>query len=156
MKEFVFPYQRSLQSQLTEDAQELLIAAGEAADKAYAPYSKFKVGAALLLTDGQIIRGANHENAAYPAGICAERAVLGIYDMQGQAKVKAIAIAYKTGNESVHPPLAPCGICRQSILETQLNQESPIAVYMGSPDGEVIMVEDSSFLLPFHFSSDYL
>jgi len=156
MKQFAFPYQRVLQSQLTAEAQALLVAAGEAVEKAYAPYSKFKVGAALLLTDGQILRGANHENAAYPAGICAERAVLANYDMHGQAKVKAIAIAYKPSNASAHPPLAPCGICRQSILETQLNQGSPIAVYMGAPDGEVIMVENSSYLLPFHFSSDYL
>lgn len=138
------------------EAQDLVSAAEAAADKAYAPYSKFKVGAALLLTDGSIITGANHENAAFPAGICAERAVLGTHDMDGPAKVRAIAIAYKTTGTDPHPPLSPCGICRQSILETQLHQKSPIAVYMSSPAGAVVMVEDASFLLPFHFSSEYL
>ena len=141
---------------MPQEAQDLITTAETAADKAYAPYSKFKVGAALLLSDGSIITGANHENAAFPAGICAERAVLGVHDMDGPAKVKAIAIAYKTAAEQMHPPLAPCGICRQSILEVQLHQSAPIAVYMSSPDGEVVMVEDASYLLPFHFSSEYL
>lgn len=141
---------------MAPEAQDLISAAEAATDKAYAPYSKFKVGAALLLTDGSIITGANHENAAFPAGICAERAALGVHDMEGPNKVKAIAIAYKTSHEQSHPPLAPCGICRQSILEAQLHQGTPIAVYMSSPDGEVIMVEDASYLLPFHFSSQYL
>jgi cytidine deaminase len=141
---------------MPKEAQDLISSAESAADKAYAPYSKFKVGAALLLTDGTIITGANHENAAFPAGICAERAVLGVHDMDGPAKVRAIAIAYKNTSDDPHPPLAPCGICRQSILETQLHQGTPIAVYMSSPDGEVVMVEDASFLLPFHFSSDFL
>lgn len=138
------------------EAQQLITTAEQAAERAYAPYSKFKVGAALLLTDGSIITGANHENAAYPAGICAERAVLGVHDMDGAAKVRAIAVAYKSANGDPHPPLAPCGICRQSILETQLHQAAPITVYMSSPDGEVVMVEDASYLLPFHFSSAYL
>ncbi len=141
---------------MAEEARTLISTAESAADKAYAPYSKFKVGAALLLTDGSVVTGANHENAAYPAGICAERAVLGVHDMDGPAKVKAIAIAYKTASSDPHPPLAPCGICRQSILEVQLHQAAPIAVYMSSPDGEVVMVEDASYLLPFHFSSSYL
>jgi cytidine deaminase len=156
VQQFSFPYEHSLKSQMAVEAQQLISTAEAAADKAYAPYSRFKVGAALLLSDGSIITGANHENAAFPAGICAERAVLGVHDMDGPNKVKAMAIAYKTAHEQTHPPLAPCGICRQSILEVQLHQNMPIAVYMSSPDGEVIMVEDASYLLPFHFNSEYL
>ncbi len=156
MQQFSFPYEYSLKGQMAPDTQALISSAETAADKAYAPYSKFKVGAALLLTDGSIITGANHENAAFPAGICAERAVLGVHDMDGPAKVRAIAIAYKTASTDPHPPLAPCGICRQSILEVQLHQGTPVAVYMSSPDGEVVMIEDASYLLPFHFSSAYL
>lgn len=155
MDQFGFPYQKSLKSQLPDFAQRLIEAAETAADKAYAPYSKFKVGAALLQADGQILTGSNHENAAYPAGICAERVVLGAHDMES-ANVQAIAVAYKSDPATRHPPLSPCGICRQSILEAQLHQKAPIAVYMSNPDGEVILVEDASYLLPFYFSSDYL
>ena len=155
MQQFQFPYELSLKSQMAAEAQELISAAEAAVDKAYAPYSKFKVGAALLLTNGAIVTGANHENAVFPAGICAERAVLANHDMEGPEKVKAIAIAYQ-GSGKQHAPLAPCGICRQSILEVQQHQSSLIAVYMCSPDGEVIMVEDASFLLPFYFSGTYL
>lgn len=156
MQQFAFPYQQSLKTQLPQPVQDLIDAAVAAADKAYAPYSKFKVGAALLQNDGTILTGANHENASFPAGICAERAVLGGLDMDSGNKVVAMAIAYKTEKNERHPPLSPCGICRQSILETQLHQQQPIAVYMCSPDGEVIQVEDASYLLPFHFSSEYL
>jgi len=154
--QFSFPYEHSLKAQLAQEAQDLISAAEAAAEKAYAPYSKFKTGAALLLSDGRILSGANHENASYPAGICAERVALALHDMNGSEKLKALAIAYKATDGDTHPPLAPCGLCRQSILETQLHQGSPIMVYMSSPDGEVIIVEDASFLLPFHFSGEYL
>ena len=156
MQQFAFPYEYALKAQLPAHVQALLDSAEAAAGKAYAPYSRFRVGAALLLSDGRVITGANHENASFPAGICAERAVLGVHDMDGPQKISAIAIAYKTEKGARHPPLAPCGICRQSILEAQLHQSAPITVYMSSPDGEVIMVEDASYLLPFHFSSTYL
>lgn len=156
MQEFGFPYQQSLKTQLPSHIQDLIAAAETAADKAYAPYSNFKVGAALVQGDGNVLTGANHENAAFPAGICAERALFGALDMGSGNKVTAIAIAYKTEKGTHHPPLAPCGICRQTILEAQLHQQQPIAVYMSSPDGQVILVEDASYLLPFHFSSEYL
>lgn len=156
MQQFDFPYQQSLKSQLTQAGQDIVSAAELAAGKAYAPYSGFKVGAALLLASGEVITGANQENASFPAGICAERAALGALNMDQGHKVSAIAISYKTSKEGRHLPLSPCGICRQSILEVQLHQRSPITVYMSSPDGDVIMVEDASFLLPFHFSADYL
>lgn len=156
MQQFGFPYLRTVKSQLSEEAQNIITAAEAAAGKAYAPYSGFKVGAALLLASGEIITGANHENASFPAGICAERAALGTLEMDESHKVRAMAVAYKTVKEEQHPPLSPCGICRQSILEAQLHQGSPITVYMSSPDGAVIMVEDASYLLPFHFSSEFL
>jgi cytidine deaminase len=156
MQQFGFAYQQALKAQLPAHIQELITAAEQAADKAYAPYSNFKVGAALVQDDGRLLTGANHENAAFPAGICAERALFGALDMGSGKKVKAIAIAYKTEKGEHHPPLSPCGICRQTILEAQLHQQQPIAVYMSSPDGQVILLEDASYLLPFHFSSEYL
>jgi cytidine deaminase len=155
VQQFQFPYELALKSQMAAEAQELISAAEAAADKAYAPYSKFRVGAALLRTDGSIVTAAKQENAVFPAGICAERAVLATHDLTGPEKVKAIAIAYKA-SVGKHSPLAPCGICRQSILEVQQHQSSPISIYMCSPDSEVVMVEDASFLLPFFFSATYL
>lgn len=157
MEQFQFPFQQSLKTQLPEPIQHLIKSAEEAAEKAYAPYSKFKVGAALLLVDGSVVTGSNHENAAYPAGVCAERAVLSTLDMNDKThKVKAIAVAYHGLDDAPDKPLSPCGICRQSLLEVQQWQEMPIAVYMCSPDGQVIEVEDAAFLLPFSFGSEYL
>ena len=156
MEQFQFPFQKALKSELPAGVQELIKAAEQAAAKAYAPYSKFKVGAALLLQDNSILTGSNHENAASPVGICAERSVLASLDMSDKShKVTAIAVTYNpNGNNS--NPLSPCGICRQSIIEVQEWQDAPIAVYMCSPDGMTIMVEDASFLLPFSFGAGHL
>ena len=104
MQQFTFPYQQSLKSHLPEAIQQLITAAETATDKAYAPYSNFKVGAALVQQDGTVLTGANHENAAFPAGICAERALFGGLDMGSGNKVIAIAIAYKTDRKEAHPP----------------------------------------------------
>ncbi len=123
----------------------------------YAPYSGFRVGAALLLTNGEIITGANHENAAYPVGVCAERVVLGMLDMRGPAAV-AIAVTYQTDRPLQHAPLSPCGLCRQSLLEVRVHQNAPIAVYMSCPDPAVPVriVADAADLLPLYFSGKNL
>ncbi|XZF14209.1 cytidine deaminase [Chitinophagaceae bacterium MMS25-I14] len=155
MEQFQFAYQRTLISQLPLQIQGLIEAAQKATEKAYAPYSNFKVGAAVLLTDNTILTGANHENASFPAGVCAERAVLGNIDMDSANKVTAIAVAYKS-ESNIQQPLSPCGLCRQTILEVQLHQQLPIALYMTSSDGQVIVVEDAKYLLPFFFSNDFL
>jgi cytidine deaminase len=159
MTEFSFPYGESLKSNLPGEDQELIAAAELAAEGAYAPYSGFKVGSAVRLDDGRIVSGSNHENASYPAGICAERAALATLDMRaGQHKVKAIAVTYISAKQSasVQPPLSPCGLCRQSILEVQQWQQTPIRLLLCSPDGPVITIEDSGHLLPFSFGSSYL
>ncbi len=153
MQQFQFPYQRTLKASLPEAILQLITSAEAAAAKAYAPYSHFKVGAALLLGSGKILTGSNHENAAYPAGVCAERAVLSSLEMNDKSNiVKALAVTYQSENQSSNP-LAPCGICRQSILEVQQWQGVPISVYMCSPDGHIIMVEDAEYLMPFSFGS---
>jgi len=156
MQQFSFPYHSTTGSKLPAEIQNLVTAAEEACQKAYAPYSHFRVGAAVLLADGEILTGSNHENASYPAGVCAERAALSTLDMNDKTRyVKAIAITYNAGEEH-GKPISPCGICRQTILEVQQWQESPIAVYMCSPDGQIIMLEDAAYLLPFSFGSEYL
>lgn len=92
------------------DHEALLRAAQEARQHAYAPYSNYTVGAALLTTGGQIITGANVENAVYPATICAERVAVTSAVSQGQREFVAIAVATRNGG-------TPCGICRQVIHE---------------------------------------
>lgn len=156
MEQFRFPYQHTYKAQLPKDIQRLIEHAEDATQKAYAPYSNFKVGAAVLLEDGKILIGSNHENASYPAGVCAERAALSALDMNDKTHgVKAIAVTYKTQDEH-GKPISPCGICRQTILEVQQWQQTPVAIYMCSPDGQVIALENAAFLLPFSFGSEYL
>ncbi len=157
MEQFAFPFQQTTIAQLPAHIQELIAEASKATHYAYAPYSQFHVGAAALLADGSIKTGSNHENASYPAGICAERGLLsGINPLDKQQQILAMAVNYTSNNAANATPLSPCGICRQTILETQLAQNAPIALYMCSPDGPVIYVEDAAHLLPFYFSSKNL
>lgn len=142
MQQFEFPYEISLKNQLPEATQKLLDAA-EAAAKG-TPENGPLAGAALLLSDGSIVTGSGGE------GSCAERAALRLHEASGHVKVLAIAISYHPDSSDDMPPLAPCGVCREAILDTQIRQDKAITVYMGSPDGEVIMVEDAAYLLPFH------
>ena len=154
MQNFEFAYERLPKTQLPGAIQQLIASAEAAAENAYAPYSRFKVGAAVLLTDGTTITGSNHENASYPVGICAERAALAALDMSNKAnKVKAIAITYKANRNTHDNPVAPCGMCRQAILEVQQWQDAPVAIYMHGPNNEVIYVENAGYLLPFSFGS---
>ncbi|MBS1588896.1 MAG: cytidine deaminase [Bacteroidetes bacterium] len=156
MKHFQFSFQTTLQTKLPPNIQSLIEAAEQIAHKAYAPYSHFKVGAAVLLHDGNLLTGCNHENAAYPAGVCAERAALSSLDMSnGKQTVLAIAVTYLS-HDLLPKPISPCGICRQTILEVQQWQNKPIAVYMCAPDGTIIVVDDAQYLLPFSFGSEYL
>ncbi|HYD21457.1 MAG TPA: cytidine deaminase [Flavipsychrobacter sp.] len=156
MDSYTFPYQQYLKAELPADMQQLVEAAEAATKGAYAPYSNLKVGASILMEDGNIVTGFNQENAAFPVGICAERAILSTIDLAKGTKIKAIAVTYSSDNNQNEKPIAPCGMCRQSILEMQQRQQAPIAVYMCSPKGLVIMIENAEFLLPFSFGSDDL
>lgn len=157
MQNFQFSYDRLNKKELPEQLQQLVAAAEDASVKAYAPYSGFKVGAALLLADGTVITGSNHENASYPVGICAERAALAALDMEDKSrKVMAIAVTYQPGPHTHNGPVAPCGMCRQAIAEVQQWQGQPIAVYMHGPDDQVICLADSTQLLPFTFGGNDL
>jgi cytidine deaminase len=157
MQQYSFAYQVYAKGELPTEIEQLVAAANTATAKAYAPYSNLKVGAAILMTDGNIITGANQENAAYPNGICAERSALAHVHIDSESpKVKAIAVTYSGKIKNPEKPIAPCGMCRQNILETQHRQQAPIAVYMCSPSGQVLMIEDAEHLLPFSFGSDNL
>lgn len=123
---------------------------------AYAPYSNFKVGAAVLLENGEIITGTNQENAAYPSGICAERTALFYANTKyPNVAVKAIAIAAKNKGEFTTQPVGPCGSCRQVILETQNRFKTSIKIIMVGTN-KINIITDASSLLPLSFSESDL
>ncbi|NCX95602.1 MAG: cytidine deaminase [Chitinophagia bacterium] len=156
MSTFSFNYSTVNKASLTPQYATLLLRAEEALLLSYSPYSRFRVGAALLLANGSYRLGANQENASYPAGICAERAAIaGINPLNPEHKIVAIAITYSTEGH-FDSPVAPCGICRQVLLEIEHAQQSAIEIYLSSPSGRVLKIDTAEHLLPFHFSKGNL
>lgn len=143
--------------QLSESDAELLKRAEDAAEHAYAPYSQFHVGAALMLANGVIVIGTNQENVAYPSGLCAERvALFSASTNYPNEPITAMAVTARSEKLVHEDPLSPCGNCRQVIAEYQNKQKSPIRLIMGGQGDTVWIFEDSSVLLPFGFEADYL
>ena len=129
--------------------QELLVKAREARSNAYAPYSHFFVGASVRLEDGSIFTGNNQENAAYPSGICAERAALFYAASQfPEKKILALAISCNSTSAEVNKPLSPCGGCRQVISEYETKQGSPIRILMAGESGSILACSGIDHLLP--------
>ncbi|APG65028.1 cytidine deaminase [Tenacibaculum todarodis] len=144
-------------SELSSEEQNLMTNAIEARKKAYAPYSKFKVGAALLLDNGEIILGNNQESAAYPSGMCAERvAIWKAGSDYPNMKVKKIAITAASTENLVNKPVGPCGACRQTLSEYEINQKEPIEIIFMGEIGQIVKTESLLSLLPFSFDSSYL
>jgi len=126
----------------------------EAMEKAYAPYSKFKVGAALLLEDGQIIQGNNQENIAYPSGLCAERVALFHAGAQFPGiAVDLICIVAKGDLMPISQLLSPCGACRQVMLESENRQNKPIRIILVNQDNRTMCIDSVQNLLPFGFGT---
>ncbi|MFD1603770.1 cytidine deaminase [Flavobacterium artemisiae] len=143
--------------ELPKDIQDLMDQAVEIRKKAYAPYSKFRVGAALLLDNGKIITGSNQENAAYPSGLCAERtAIFYAGSAYPEAKIVRMAITAASDNNPTQAPIPPCGSCRQSIAEYEIKQESPIEIYFMGEIGEVYKSASLKNLLPLMFDKKFL
>ncbi|WP_372776515.1 cytidine deaminase [Mangrovibacterium sp.] len=145
----------NLEELITTD-RELVLAARQIAETAYAPYSKFKVGAALILDNGQIVKGSNQENAATPAGVCAERSALFWANANfPNSAVKAIAISAvdQSGNRALH--LSPCGICRQALLESEHRFKEPIRIILDSRNN-IEILNDVESLLPLSFNGNSL
>lgn len=144
-------------SALSNGDKALMKAAVEARKKAYAPYSNFYVGAAVLLENGQIIKGNNQENASYPSGLCAERvAVFYAGAKYPGEKIKTIAISAASLAYEVSTPAAPCGNCRQAISEYEFKQDVPIKILLMGETGNVIQCDSMAHLLPLGFNSTYL
>ena len=129
--------------------EELIKKAESARELAYAPYSKFKVGAALLTKDGQVFLGANIENSSYPLCMCAERNALYNAMLHGYKKADFVALALTADTDE---PCSPCGACRQVISEL-FPKDAPI--YMANLKGD-IKESNIQELLPFAFSGDDL
>ena len=135
----------------------LIDSAQQLTEQAYAPYSRFKVGAAVLLDNGVIVTGNNQENMAFPSGLCAERVAIFYAGAQyPNHTIKAIAIAVNPETFKVNQPLAPCGSCRQALLEYELKQSEPIEVLLTGQDGRVIQITGIQSLLPLHFIEERL
>jgi len=144
-------------SDLAADDQMLMKQAILARENAYAPYSKFCVGAALLLANGEIIFGNNQENAAYPSGMCAERvAIWNAGARFPNIQILQLAISAKSANSLVDKPVGPCGACRQSLLEYEFKQKQPFEILFMGEVGEVVKVSSVTSLLPFSFDNSYL
>ncbi|MFP4472039.1 MAG: cytidine deaminase [Bacteroidales bacterium] len=137
--------------------RELIEHAVRFTENAYAPYSKFFVGAALRLSNGQIITGSNQENVAYPSGLCAERVALfhASSHFPGEA-VEAIAITARAEEFEITHPVAPCGSCRQVMAETENRQRKPMRVIMKGHTGKVYATNGIVNLLPFMFQAEEL
>ena len=143
--------------ELSEEIQDLMNQAVEIRKKAYAPYSQFRVGAALLLDNGKIVLGSNQENAAYPSGLCAERvAIFHAGSVYPEAKILKMAITAASDTNQTQAPIPPCGSCRQSIAEYEIKQDTPIEIYFMGEIGEVYQSASLKNLLPFMFDKKFL
>ena len=143
--------------EVSEEIQDLMTQAVEIRKKAYAPYSQFRVGAALLLDNGKIVLGSNQENAAYPSGLCAERvAIFHAGSIYPEAKILKIAITAASDTNQTTAPIPPCGSCRQSIAEYEIKQDTPIEIYFMGEIGEVYKSASLKNLLPFMFDKKFL
>lgn len=144
-------------NELDEKDQELLIHATQAAENAYAPYSLFKVGAAIRLKSGKIVTGNNQENVAYPSGLCAERVALfyasANYPGEG---METIAVAAKALHFSINDPVTPCGSCRQVMMEAENQNGHKIRVIMQGEKGKILVSGSVENLLPVSFKADGL
>lgn len=142
---------------LDDQTRELMHKAIEVRKQAYAPYSKFRVGAAILLENGKVVIGSNQESAAYPSGLCAERvAVFQAGSLYPNTKILKIIISATSDISPTKRPTPPCGACRQSISEYELKQESPIEIYFMGELGEVYKSDSLENLLPLSFHKDFL
>ncbi|GAB3934566.1 cytidine deaminase [Mucilaginibacter myungsuensis] len=129
----------------------------KAMEHSHSPYSKFKVGAALLLESGKVIRGSNQENAAYPSGLCAERTALFNWGANHpDDPIQTIAITAHTDNFDILKPVTPCGSCLQVMAEYEKKQGAPLKIILYCIDGPVWVTTGVASFLPFMFFEERL
>lgn len=143
--------------ELPNDIQQLMEFAINARENAYAPYSKFKVGAAILLDNNEVVIGSNQENASYPSGLCAERtAIYYAGAKHPNAKILKMALTASSQNQVTDSPIPPCGACRQAISEYEIKQDQPIEIYFMGATGKVVKSNSLANLLPLGFDRSFL
>ena len=155
---FICPYTvfDNLDEMDPQDA-ELMRRAHEATQSAYAPYSKFNVGAAVRLANGEIVTGNNIENAAYPSGLCAERvAMFGAMAKFPGVAFEALAVTAHSQTKVIAEPVAPCGACRQVMVEVEQLSKRPLRVMCQGQEGPIMVFEGIESLMPFIFLDKFL
>ncbi len=145
-------------AELTAADRTLLNAAKDAIQLAYAPYSAFYVGCALLLANGEIIKGSNQENIAFPSGLCAERvAIFYAGSTYPGVTIVSMAITVKATEQVVAEPAMSCGACLQSISEYEMRQKQPIRTILQGEIGDIYISEiGTRSFLPFQFEMESL
>ena len=145
------------EKELSIQEKDLMHQAFEARSKAYAPYSKFTVGVALLLDNGVVVQGSNQENAAYPSGLCAER--VAIYYAGANypsAKMVQMFITASPQDRNLQEPIPPCGSCRQAIAEYEMKQDFPIEILFMGAEGPIYKSDSLKNILPLVFDKNHL
>ena len=139
--------------ELSEPEQLLVEAAIEATKRSYSPYSHFSVGAALLLENGKTVIGCNQENAAFPAGLCAERtAIFAAGAQYPDVPITMLAIAARNSKgELTDEPISPCGTCRQVMIETETRFKHPIRILLYGRKC-IYVLEGIKQLMPLSFT----
>lgn len=143
-------------SELSPELQKICERAKENITRAYNPYSKFHVGAAILLENGVIVDGSNQENAAYPSGLCAERvAMFYANSMYPDVKPIAVAVTAYFNGKFIARAVPPCGSCRQVLMESESRYKSDIKIILVGSE-KIQVMNDIKSLLPLNFDSKYL
>lgn len=143
--------------ELPIDVQKLMQRSFLIRDQAYAPYSEFLVGAALLLENGEIVVGNNQENACYPSGLCAERTAIYFAGANfPDVPIIRMALSAKSLKYKLEQPTPPCGACRQAIAEYEHKQKVPIEIFFTGESGKVVKSYSLANLLPLIFNNSYL
>ena len=144
-------------AELNEKDAWLLKEAQAITKQAYAPYSKFFVGAAARLKNDKIVTGTNQENASFPVGICAERVLLStISSIYPDVPVETMAISYQSSLVKSNHPISPCGMCRQALQEFEGRMKNPIRLILGGMEGKIYIIKSVSQLLPLAFTNEEL
>lgn len=157
-EQFVCPYTvyDHLEELDPKDA-ELMRRAHEATQNSYAPYSKFHVGAAVRLANGAIVTGNNIENAAYPSGLCAERvAMFAAMAQYPGVSFEALAVTAHSESKVIAEPVAPCGACRQVMVEVEQLSKRPLRVMCQGETGLIMVFDGIESLVPFIFLDKFL
>ena len=156
-RSFNFSYKvYSSVDELNEADAALVQKARKGTEIAYAPYSNFLVSCAVRLKNGTEVLGTNQENASYPVGICAERALLSILgNVHPNESINLMAISYNNRTEAIEP-IAPCGMCRQALLEYEQRIQHPIKILLTGQAGEIFEISSAKDLLPLAFKAENL